>query len=300
MQYCVVDVADLLREFERLDAEPWSQETFAAKRKIQLALFASGDRDAVQRMLQSEIWMFEGTIRGVLFDEGDPLSEPFDDNPWGIRKTESLVGAIDHVWNLFDAPALTQSLLERVIGLVLLDTAQGPRLGYVHFHERSSYDIPEAFSDKRRPPFDRRHAVDWEPFGDISLFVGDAPNEAATTKSGLALPAPLRALYRVHGGLHDTLWHLYGPEQMSPWSSMLDHKEPTIVRAEEDDEGIRSDQLLHFFSYGDDRSDLFDVRDPDEWVVRSWGDGRLYAGAGEPFLEWLEAKAPFMLSVAED
>ena len=315
MQYCAVksayEVAEILRVGEvvstdalvaALDAlagEPWSDAMYQAKRAITLALFASSSKEAVHRAIAEIGSHAPGTIRGVLFDEGDALSEPFPENPWGIAPSATLVGAIDHVWDVFDAPNLTNALLERVLGLVLLDTHDGPQLGYLHVHELSSFQVAEAHAGVPRPPHDRRYAQHWLPFGDMSMFAGAAPSIAPRGTS-CAVPAPLQILYRVHGGMHDGMWNLSGPDQLITWAQMLDVDPSHVVRAADEDEKIRADQLVCFFGYGDDRSDLFDIRDPDEPVIRAWGDGQLYEGAGTPFLEWLEDQTSLILGIQED
>ncbi len=297
-----VPTAELGDALDVLDAQPWSTKVFEAKRTLLLALFGGSSREGMLRALAAELPMrISGAeIRGVLLDEGDPLSAPLPANPWGIRRHHTLVDAIDHVWDLFDAPRLTGALLERVVALVLLEHAGAPLLGYVRYHERDSYDIPKAFAKKRKPPFDRRTALAWEPFGDLSMFAGAAPTTAKTTKRRWRIAEPLRALYRVHAGLGDGMWSLAGPTELMPWSEMLGHDSPQVVAAEDADEQIRSDQLLYLFGYGDDRSDLLDIRDRDEPVVRAWGDGHLYAGAGEPIGEWLEGLTPLIVKIAQE
>ena len=315
MQYCVVKssygIADKVRAGEavapdalvaaldELVAEPWSDEMYEAKRAVTLALLASSTRVALYRAI-AELAPIgtPATIQAVLLDEGDPLTEPFPENPWGIGPHATLVGAIDHVWDLFEAPRLTNALLERVLALVLLDLPDGPHLGYVRVYELDSYAIDKAHAGKPRPPHDRRHAMQWLPFGDVTMFLGAAPSDATHGKYG-PIPAPLRVLYRCHAGLHDGMWRLAGPDDLLRWSQMLGHETPTFVDAEDPDEQIRSDELVYFFGYGDDRSDLFDMRDPDEPVIRAWGDGHLYEGGGELFLEWLEDKTSLMLGISE-
>jgi len=287
----------LIAELDRLDALPWSNETYAKKREVLLRLFGSSARDEVRRALIDALPMQVGghdvQIRAVLFDEHDPLSEKFPDNPWGIRPHHSLVEAIDHVWDFFDVPALTTGLLERVMGLVLIEDRDELLLGYLHVHELDDYQVDSELLDKPKPPHDRRHAVDWIPYGDITMFVGHAPSEATESKYGHKLYEPLRRFYRVHAGLQDGMWHLSGPDGLLPWNQMLDHDPPKNVGGE--DEEIRSDQLLSLFGYGDDRTDLFDIRDPDEWLVVQWGEGHLYDTRGTPFGEWLEEQTSLIL-----
>jgi hypothetical protein len=92
------------------------------------------------------------------------------------------------------------------------------------------------------------------------------------------------------------MWWLSGPEDLLTWSEMLGHTEPARVRAEDPAEEILSSDLVSFFSYGDDRSDLFDIRPgPAGAVVRAWGDGELYAGPGERFWDWFDEKPPLIL-----
>jgi hypothetical protein len=315
VQYCGVktayEIADQLRAgatvapevllaaHAELDGEVWSTSQSQAVRVVTHALLASSSKDAVHRAI-AEIGSFApGTIRGLLFDEGDGLTEAFPDNPWGIGPHATLVGAIDHVWDLFDAPELTNALLERVLGLVLLDTHDGPHLGYLHVHELSSDDIDEAFASKQRPPHDRRYAMQWLPYGDVAMFIGAAPSAASRGRS-CAVPAPLQILYRVHGGMQDGMWRLSAPEHLITWAEMLDVDPSHLVRASNPDEKIRADQLVCFFGYGDDRSDLFDIRDPEAPLVRAWGDGQLYEGDGEPLLEWLEGQTSLILKISED
>lgn len=53
-------------------------------------------------------------------------------------------------------------------------------------------------------------------------------------------------------------------------------------------------------TYGDDRHDLLDIRDPDEPVVRMWGDRQLYPRTGRPILEWLDSMTPVIARTEED
>lgn len=290
----------LIAKLDALDAEPWSQETYEKKRGIVLELLAGATREGVERALRYALpmQMRAATIRAVLLDEHDPFSQPFPDNPWGITPHHDLVDAIDHVWDLFDAPKLTQAMLERVMGLVLIDDGGVPLLGYLHVHELESFEIDGEYAKKAKPPFDRRHAKDWLPFGSVTMSIGRAPSEATTSKYGHTLFEPLRRLYRVHAGIFDTMWGLSGPDDLLPWNRMLEHDPPRNVSDE--NEPIRSDELLYFFGYGDDRSDLFDIRDPEEWLVVAWGEGHLYDNKGTPLAEWLDEQTSLILHMARE
>ena len=210
----------------------------------------------------------------------------------------SLDAALTHLWAGFAdrAPNLVLELRKRVIGLALCESVHDGDLvlAYLHYHELPKYELPDLHGGA--PPFDRRSGLAWESFGDIASFTGAAPLVGAPTlKPGITIPSPLRELYAVHAGLGDSMWSLSGPARLLWWSEMLDHAEPTSVRADSDEDDVLSSQLLCFFGYGDDRSDLFDLRDPTEPLVRSWGDGYLYDGGGEPFWEWLDGQRDLML-----
>lgn len=282
----VVPAGDLAAALDELAAAPWSTEMYQAKRAAELALFATGSREGLHRAVTERLASFgPATIRGILLAEGDPLSEPLPANPWGIAASASLRSAIDQVWNHVDAPALTRALRERVLGLVLLERGGQQQLGYLHVHELEGITS--------RPPHDRRDAPQWLPFGDITLFVGNAP--AVGTHP---VPAPLERFYRVHAGLRDTLWNLAGPARLVPWHDMLGCP-PTQQVSPDADEPIEAQQLLGFFGYGDDRSDLFDLRDPDEPLVLAWGDGQLYGTVGVPFPEWLDSQTSLFLGISD-
>jgi hypothetical protein len=281
-----MDVTDRLLACARAleSASDPSSERHAAERAVRLALFAGASRDGVRHVVEAmtahtRFSPFE--VVGLCFREGDPLNEPWADNPWGVPAAATLGQALDAVW----APArehvatFLRVTRERLVGLAHLRDGRGAAvLGYL---------------TAPAPPFDRRRALAWN--GDPSLFLGSAPAPDPQPKPGIVIPEPLRALYRVHGGLREPgfgSWSLASPDELLLWSEMLDHTEPTAVSAEDEDETVDSDELLAFFSYGDDRSDLFELTGDDDPPVRSWGDGMLFAGDEERFWSWFNGRRP--------
>src|SRR5437016_6191897 len=119
------------------------------------------------------------------------------------------------------------------------------------------------------------------------MIVGAGPAPQPTACEGIHLPRPLRDFYAVHAGFRDGMWELHNPDNVRLWSEMFNHTGLQPVRCHDDDEMYYSSDLLYFFSYGDDRSDLFDIdNDPDDPPVRAWGEGGLYGHYGEPEKFW--------------
>jgi hypothetical protein len=199
-----------------------------------------------------------------------------------------------------------------VLGLALFEEegTRAPLLGYLLFHERDEYEIPKEYRKRPRPRFDRREALAWEPFGDLSIMIGRAPLVGSPTlQAGVSIPAPLRAFYDVHAGWSRQMWRLSSPDELLLWHQMLEVDPATLVQAEtaddeprpDPDQVRRADALLYFFSYGDDCSDLFDLAakhaDP---PVRAWGDGFLYRGADANFRKWLEGNIALFVGSADE
>lgn len=294
------DVTDaLLAEAARLEALPWSTERYAVQRVIRLAWLAAPDRRGLHAAIRDSVaGQMDARVIAVVLRDDDPLSEPLPANPWRIPPGAGLDAALTHLWSGFAerVPHLVAELRARVIGLALCESTHDGALAlaYLHYHELPAYERPDRHGEA--PPFDRRAGLAWEAFGDLSSFTGAPPLVGAPTlKPGIEVPPPLRELYAVHAGLGDSMWHLAGPEGLLWWSEMLEHTEPTSVRADSDEDDVLSSQLLCFFGYGDDRSDLFDLRDPTEPLIRAWGDGYLYDGGGELFWEWLDGQRGLML-----
>jgi hypothetical protein len=289
---------------------PSSQERWEVERLVRLALFASPDPERVGAIVRMALpyWVTpvgnDGRDRGLLLREGDPLARPLAGNPWGISPTATLDEAVTRIWaGVADhAAAFIEELRRRLVGLALFDDSSGqPFLAYLLYQERDRYDVDEEFVDAPYPPFDRRCALDWALFGDVTAFVGYPPAPRPTPRLDVSLPAPLRAFYSVHAGMKDVMWQLYRPEEVGPWSIMLGHDSPRPVAVEDAGETRLSSELLDFFSYGNDASDLFDLAaDPTDPPVRGWGDGMLYAGPGEPFWTWFVDHTDLFLGRAAD
>lgn len=173
-------------------------EYHAAYHALVHALLASNELAGVYRALREQL-PDGAEIRGILFDEGDPLAMPFPDNPWRIAPGATIVEAIDQIWDL-DAPTLVNALLARMIEVVLVDLAGAPHLAYLQY-------TTTQVSSAREPPHDRRYAVAWLPFGQLDIFLGAAP---------AVPPAPaLEPLYGVHGALRAVHFELLPPDQIA-------------------------------------------------------------------------------------
>lgn len=285
-----VTTGDLLSTLRRLDSLAWSEAGCTIRRTLLLALWAGSTREGMHAAVLDQLPIgVSGTVRAVLLRDDDPLSMPFPDNPWLIRAGDSLAGTLERLWANVDAPGLTSAIAERVQALVLIDLRDGPILGYVRMDDRYAPARPDA-----TPPFDRRHGLQWE--ADLSMFIGNPPAYATKHRCGFSFPEAMRRFYAMHGGLRTWSWQLCGPDEVLPWNEMLHHEPPRAVSTEDSLESIRSDQLLMILSYCDDRSELLDIRDPDDIVVRSWAEGRLDAGAGLAFFEWLDARRSLILA----
>lgn len=313
--------AALLEHLEAVQGLGWSEASYAVTRVAHLALLAGPTFEGVVRAIQGRALFTLGIDAqrpsGLLLRDGDPLNRPFPENPWGIPPTSSLEDALARVWAPVrdEAGAFFADLEDHVVGLALYEDARTREsvLGYILFHELDRYEIDEALVGVDKPPRDRRSGLLWEPFGDVAMIAGRAPSAAERTQGGLAIPAPLAAFYRVHGGLRSATWRLSPPDQIITWSEMLGHTTPQPVDAMDDAERILSSDLLSFFSYGDDRSALFHLTGrpfhltgrpfhptgrPSDPPVRIWSDGRLSqagAGAGEPFWDWFDRSSSLLL-----
>lgn len=284
-----LDVAGLVESQDAIGRLPWSREAYEVGRLVEAALVGSADRGAVCRILERLLGPLT-TVQALLLADDDPLTEPFPENPWGILPTDRRSDALSRLWDAVEdrAPRLVAELHGRVAGLVLCRGRRGPGLGYLFFHELDSAD-PD---DPDLPPFDRRAALAWERFGDLQGFVGAAPAGGPFPRP---IPAPLAALYAIHGGLRGRMWQLSGPADLRTWDTVVPPRPDGRLRTEDpNDAALAPDQLLCVLGYGDDRSDLLDLRDPRS-VVRGWGDGRLYAGGGRPFWAWVDALHPLWL-----
>jgi len=300
------DVADeLIAHLRTVGALPFSNEMFRVLRALKLALLGGTSAEGVTAVVEDVLPMgIDARLRGLLLRDGDPLTTAtLPKAPWAIPARASLEEAIARVWRACpDAERLVEALQRRALGMAIFEEqrTRAPLLGYLVYHERDEYEIPKAQRKARRPPFDRREALAWEPFGDVSVVIGSAPaHGAATLRDGVRIPEPLRAFYAVHAGFRDGMWSLSSPEQLLLWHEMLEVDGATVVRAEDPKERRRADALLSFFSYGDDMSELFDLSSgDDDPPVRTWGEGTLYAGA-KSFAEWLAARTSLFVKAAD-
>lgn len=286
------DVGDLLLDCARSIAASgdFSPDRLAAERALQRALFAGPRRDGVRYVVESAAARARHApleVVGLSLQKGDPLHEPWPDNPWGVPPAATVPEALDALWMRTDASRFLRLAKNHVCGLALLRDARGtPAVGYL---------VSSA------TPSDRRSAMTWDAARRVKLFVGCAPDAEPKVDSDIDIPAPLRAFYRVHGGLYAPgfgEWSLASPSDLTRWSDMLGHTEPTAVDAEDEAETVDSDELLGFFSYGDDRTDLFELSGDEDPPVRSWGDGVLYRAREEPegFWAWFGRNADWFLS----
>ena len=295
--------AELVAHLGALGKLPFSQETYAVERVVRLALLGCSSRGGLCALLERELPNgIRARVRGLLLRDGDPLGEALSQTPWAIPPGAALTEAIAHIWRPCpDGARLAEELQRRVLGLALLEESEtnAPLLAYAMIHERDEYSIPKADRRRPRPAFDRRQALAWEPFGDLSLIVGNAP--LALNALSLSIPPSLRAFYGVHAGWRNGMWCLSAPEEICGWHNVLGIDGATLVRTETDGEERRADALLAFFSYGDDRSDLFDLSTgSDDPPVRAWGDGMLYAGPGVAFREWIRENLTLFLAAGDD
>jgi hypothetical protein len=72
--------AELVRHMRALDELPFSSETYAIERVVWLALLGGRSREGLCALIEREL-RGNGKVRGLLLDEGDPLREPFPENP---------------------------------------------------------------------------------------------------------------------------------------------------------------------------------------------------------------------------
>jgi hypothetical protein len=312
-----VDVADTLAgDLDTLEALPYAPETwaqvYAVKRVIRLALFASAHREHVDRVIGDVASYLVGVgngrpvLRGVILREGDPLGRSFPDNPWGIPADATLDAAVMQVWAPVTdrAPRFLAALRKRLVGLALADDHRGePCLVYLRRHDLDAHTIAEDFRDRPRPARDRRHALAWEPYGDVTSFTGDRPDPEAQGRARTHVPEVLDVLYAIHSALYNGMWHLPQAPYLRLWSEMLSHDDRTAVNTEDPDEVVWSEDLLHFFSYGDDRNELFDLTgDSANPPVRAWGDGTLYARPERlvTFWDWFDDNTDLFLDPVDD
>lgn len=284
-------VRELIRHHLALRELPWSSEAYAAARGVCLALFGSASREAVEIVLRDMLPRgFAGAaLRGMMFREEDGLRAPFAASPWALDgEEESIDAAIIRIWSAApEAEPLAVELARRVVGLALFEHEQQSFLAYVVYSEMDCYKAPAG----DRPPRTRKAALAWQPFGDVGVVIGAAP----TLQFPGATPMPLRSFYRVHGGLRDGMWSLASPSELTRWSDMLGHGGP--VQCEDPGEECRAEDLLSFFSYGDDRTDLFELTRSGR--VRAWGDGVLYRRAWGSFSAWLRDHVGLLVGAAE-
>jgi hypothetical protein len=271
----------LIEHFDALATAPWSSEIFDVQREIELALVAGDSPAGVARVVAREHPMRDKP-RALLFRDGDPLTTAWPENPWHISPRDGLGATVRRLWARLGDARLVPGLERRVLGLALFES----QLGYLIIHERDKYQMPDGLFDAPRPRFDRREGLAWAPFGDLSMLVGERPVEALAPN----VPAALGPIYAANAGL-SRMWSLAGPSNLLLWKDMLQVDGAQIVRAEDPDERRRADELLYFFSYGDDTSDLFDLTDGS---VRSWGEGCLWKNR-RTFDEWLDEVTPLIL-----
>lgn len=298
--------AELSEHLATVTALPYSRERYTVARVLRLALFGSSDHALVEEVVRDRLPVGVGDgPRGLILREGDALGVPMADNPWRIPAEATLDEAITRIWGgvAEDVGRFVTQLRQRLVGLALFEYDPGaPLLAYLFYHERARYEIPEEFADAPRPSFDRRNALAWEPFGDLSAFVGHAPAPEPSAREDVTLPETLRDFYAVHAGMRSGMWWLYAPGDVSPWSDMISGGRPEPVRAQ-DGQTRLSSELLDFFSYGDDRSDLFDLADDpddlDDPPVRGWSRLGLDAAPGERFWPWFDGNTSLFLGEAD-
>lgn len=280
---------ELIAHYTKLCASAPSRGGFEMMRALELALLASpkveGLRLVIARNLPASL---NATIGGLVFREGDDVGIPMPDNPWRLRSDSSLERQIEVLWGSADQPDFAAELGKRTVGLALLHHAAGTvSLAYLMYRERDRYEVPAVLADAPRPAFDRRLALEWEPFGELALLTCAAPIRELPPLDDIRVPDSLAELYAVHGGMHGDIWHLCGPRSLTRWDRARGDLRPTPVPTHGRKETHYARDLVAFFSYGDDRSDLFDfAEDPDDPPVRAWGDGRLYTDEPQPFWDW--------------
>jgi len=291
-------VAELAEHLGIVAVLPYSPGRYDVEQGLRLALFASADRGAVEKIVWAALpGGAGGSLRGLILREGDPLGLPMADNPWRIPATATLDEAITRVWGgvAEDVGRFVTELRRRLLGLALYDDDGEPLLAYLHFEDNGWPAGP-------RPPFDRRHALGWEPFGAVSAFVGYAPDLDPAPREGVPLPETLRDFYAVHAGLEGERWWLWAPGNVSPWSETIGDGTPEPVRDQDGQTRLSSD-LLEFFSHGDERHDLFDLADDpddlDDPPVRGWSRDGLDAGTGVRFWPWFDGNTGLFLGLGD-
>jgi hypothetical protein len=289
-----------------LDLPRWSPELDELICVLRLALFSSSDRMLVERVITGTVPFVReiGWVQrplGLILRAGDPVSTPFPGNPWGIPPTATLDEAITCVWGSVAAPAagFVAEMRRRLLGLALYDRGNGSMvLKYLVYREKGRYEVAGELRGAPRPPFDRRHARDWEPFGELRVFYGDDPVADPAAPSGLSLPSGLRARYGVHGLMGNGMWDLIHPNHLARWNILIQEQEPTRMQTLDASEARMSDDLVMFFASGGSPCHVFDLAgDGPEPLVRYY-DGQLYPG--EEFWSWFADHTALLLGMAQD
>jgi hypothetical protein len=265
-----------------LDEMP-GQETEDLERTLRLAVFGSSDPELVRRIVAYTVpfvhdigWTTPPL--GLILRDGDPLAGPFPDNPWGIPSTATLEEAITCLWGWAErhVDGFVAELRRRLLGLAVWDRGDDTMvLKYLIYRELDRDDVAAELRDAPRPPFDRRNALDWEPFGDFEAFFGDSPVADPVAVCGLPLPAGLCALYGVHGLMGDGMWDLWHPNKLVTWDVEAKESEPSRMWTFGDEVRMTND-VVEFLSSGGSPGYVLDLAGGHPEPLVRWCDGPLH------------------------
>lgn len=291
------DFAAMRARLDALAPEPWSKERYEKTSRIELALFASSDREAIVRaILDGCPYHHRGcSLEGLVLCD-DAVRVPFGDNPWGIAPDAPLRDAVASLWEPLSpfAPEGVRRLPEELIGLALLRTNGGaPALAYLGLARRDRYEIGDVAFDRPPAPRERPGLVAWAGRASLHVVIGTAPRSKSEAPTYLiALPRGLEALFAIHPRLADGMWRV--SDQLVDLRQLCgvddDERRATFL---ERAEGSAPEDLHVFHGYGDDASDVLDMdtfdADGRPMVRRFYGENWSLCEP-ETFGTWLEER----------
>ncbi len=212
-------------------------------------------------------------VKGLITDGGATL--PFGDNGWKVPARSGLGAALEQIWRplALRAPGFSAQLAAHVVALALLEPLGGddPALAYLY-----------------------RRACVCHPRDSYGVLIGRAPS-AATTSAAFRLPAALRELYAVHGGLASGDVELLTPEAVAPLTPECRGRLDGFRRR---NQGQLPDQFRVFLKDGDAGGKVFDLdrldvrNDP---IVRRWYPETIEVEGNSSFWDWFADEAPELL-----
>jgi hypothetical protein len=265
----------------------------AAERKLERALVASRDSEAIEAVLLARTrddFPSPWKLRGLVVAPGTPLVA-FSPNPWGIAANASLDDALAAVWGPLQrrCPRFLAGLRRSLVGMASLEDEHGSHaLAYLVMRLDDANIVR---IDDLPPRPDNANPIDTWPEGStVGLLGGGAPIEPVShTLGGSPLPLVLAELGRAHG-------KVYG----SSFSVETTHDERLQIREERvaDFRGRnRGAEPDRYAIIGSDLSGDTHVLDLDRLdahgdpFLARWDHETWAVGAPTPFWTWFEEEA---------